>query len=755
MRPVSGHLNKVGLVLICLAALASGPRGAMADTPAAPSGLSLPYPILFVTQLPIRADFTTIGSTFGNHLPRLNSAGRGGDLWIRYTDGSLKNLTAAAGYGEEGMQGAGAIAVRDPSMHWDGEKAVFSMVVGAPTVQYQEPTTYWQLYEISGLGADETPLITKVPNQPAAFNNISPLYASDDRILFTSDRPRNGQSHLYPQLDEYELAPTNTGMWSLDPANGDLRLLNHAPSGNFTPIIDSFGRVIFTQWDHLQRDQQADADASAGTPGENCYAGGSAADVPYDTFNYSDESAGAAVLDDRTEVFPEPRPCRQDLLAGTNLAGHRFNHFFPWMMNQDGTGSETLNHIGRQELHGYVPASLTDDPALEDYYGQYNRFNPHDRSIENMFQVKEDPLRPGTYYGVEAPEFATHASGQVISMTAPPSLDADHMAVTFVTHEDTSGYTDDPSPDHSGHYREPLPLSDGKLVAVHTPQTDAETNSGQASIYDFRLKVLTLAPNGFWEAGAPLTGGISKSISYWSPDVMFTYSGELWELNPVEVRSRPRPPAAVESLAGPEQQMLDQAGVLLAELQAYLKINNLALIVSRDVTTRDDMDLQQPFNLAVAGGGAATGGEGTQYEVAYMQIFQADQLRGWLNPGRRVLAQPLHEPAAVLNNPANSGPTGSVRVAADGSMAAFVPAARALTWQLTDTAGEGVVRERYWVTFQPGEVRVCTSCHGLNETDQDGNGTPQNPPQALLELMAHWQTIRGQTERMYLPAVTR
>jgi hypothetical protein len=73
-------------------------------------------------------------------------------------------------------------------------------------------------------------------------------------------------------------------------------------------------------------------------------------------------------------------------------------------------------------------------------------------------------------------------------------------------------------------------------------------------------------------------------------------------------------------------------------------------------------------------------------------------------------------------------------------MAAFVPTQRAMTWQLTDDSGEGVVRERYWLTFQPGEIRVCTSCHGLSEFDQTGNGAPQNPPQALLTLLQFWQS---------------
>ena len=391
--------------LLLATVLALGLAGPAAAWPAATGGntpslpAALPYPILFVTQVPIAGDFTTVSSTFGNQRATLQSAGRGGDLWIRYPNGSLRNLTHDAGFGGAGLlTGNAGIAVRDPAVYWDGTKAVFSMVVGAPAGQNDDSGHYfWQLYEITGLGASDTPVITKVPHQPANFNNISPTYGSDDRIIFTSDRPRNGQSQLYPQRDEYELAPTTTGVWSLNPATGDLRLLNQAPSGDFTPSVNSFGRVIFTQWDHLQRDQEADADAAAATPGQNCYYGNPVGQLPFGTFNYSNETASATyVLTDRTEVFPEPRTCRADLLQGTNLAGHSFNQFFPWTINQDGTSGETLNHIGRHELAGYIPASITGDPKVYDYYGQDPRFNPN--PVGNLLQIKEDPLHLGTYY---------------------------------------------------------------------------------------------------------------------------------------------------------------------------------------------------------------------------------------------------------------------------------------------------------------------------------------------------------------------
>lgn len=725
------------------------------------------YPILFVTQTPHPQDFTTVVATFGNQEASIYAAPRGGDLWLCYPSGTLKNITQAAGYGiASGLQvGSNAIAVRDPSPHWSGNKAVFSMVTGAPT-QYQTPSYYWRIYEVSGLGENDTPVISLLPNQPANVNNIYPIYGSDDRVLFVSDVPRTGSragaEHLYPQRDEYELAPTNTGIWSLNPSSGDLFLLDHAPSGDFAPIVDSFGRVIFTRWDHLQRDQQADGEIV----GSNCYS------RAYGTFNYSNESASATYnlqTPDRTEVYPEPRTCRNDLLANTNLEGHQFNQFFPWMVNQDGTELETLNHLGRHEFMEYIPRSIKDDANVIDYYQQYARYNAN--GVDSIMQVKEDPLQPGRYYGIDASEFGTHASGQIISFTAAPANNADATGITYVTHRDTAGSSDTPSANHSGLHREPTPLSDGTLLASHTFNTRQDSNIGSSaaplSRYTFRLRLLSKT-TAYWTPTLTLTTGISKTMTWWSPDSLLSFSGNLWEINPVELRPRPVPPLPSEQLQSPELQMFSQAGVSPSQLKKYLQQKNLALIVSRNVTSRDDQDKQQPYNLRVndVGGTQTIGASGTLYDVEYMQIFQADQLRGWTGgysntpyAGRRVLARPLHDTNAVNANlppQSQNSPVGSVVIAPDGSQAAFVPARRALTWQLTDDTGNGIVRERYWLTFQPGEVRVCASCHGLNVNDQAGKTAPTNPPQALYDLLTYWKTNNPPVSpRAFIPNTRR
>ena len=717
---------------------------------AAPGVLAGPtHAILFVTQVPVPADFGTIASTFGNQQGNPNSCGRGGDLYIRYPDGSIKNLTRAAGYGQWGAQSPNGIAVRQPCVYWNGQKAVFSMVVGSPNNVNATNVYYWQLYEITNFTSpNAVPVITKVPNQPTNFNNIAPIYGSDDRIIFASDRPRNGERQLYPQLDEYEELATVTGLWSLQPINGDLFLINHTPSGAFSPLLDSAGRIVFVRWDHLQRDQQADTDW------ENHYSG-----FLYGAFNWSDESSNSVMTTNLAEVFPEPRNVRTDLLAGTGLAGNTFNQFFPWAINQDGTDEETVNHIGRHEIGGsYASGSFTNDPNIQDLYyfgGNYNT-----NTIDNFLEVREDPNVQGLFYGVDAPEFATHGAGQIVSLTGSTNLNAFYMRINYLTPRSTHEYAADsnsiPS-DDTGLYRNPLMTSDGYLIASHTGYPLAESGSATAGYpatnhpgtrYDFRLKFLQFT-NGFYAPGAMLTPGLTNAALYFDPDnyLIDLQTNLLWEFDPVEVMARPRPAPYSVPLAPPELAAFAAANVDVGAFQNYLRLHQLAVIVSRDVTTRDHADHQQPFNLRVAGTTHQTiGAPGKIYDIAGLQLFQADQLRGLNhgdtnNPGngRRVIAQFLHDPA--VDNPTQAGvPIASVPLAPDGSQAAIVPARRAMSWQLIDTNGVGVVRERYWLTFAPGEIRTCTSCHGINEETQANGPVPTNTPLALIKLLNFWKT---------------
>ncbi|MBD8526707.1 hypothetical protein [Pseudomarimonas arenosa] len=690
---------------------------------AAVAQVNTPNPIMFVTQYPVPNDFASIGSVFANHLADLDSTGRGGDLYIRYGDGTLRNLTAEAGYGvSSGLQGSSAISVRDPALHWSGTKAVFSMAIGAPSQQYQVNDYYFQLYEVTGFGQGETVSISVVANQPQEFNNVQPTYDSQGRIVFVSDRPRSGERHLYPQHDEYESTATPTGLWRLNPASGELILLQHSPSGSFTPIVDSFGRIVFTRWDHLQRDQQNDAGS-------------------HGTFNYNGEGPDSVPTTSTDEVFPEPRIAAN----GSTLNGHRINHFFPWQLRQDGSEEETLNHVGRHELHSYFDRSFNNDGNLDEFIASVSgRSNPN--SILNMLQIEEDPSQAGRYVAVEAPEFATHGSGQLIRFLAPPNLNPDLISIEYLTHPDTGGTT--PSPNHSGHYRDPIVLSDGRIIAAHATEQGTAGNNGTTANpiprYQFRLRVVSGA-SGTMTATEALTPGISKPIQFWDPDTLVSYSGNLWELQPVEVRAKNVPPDTAFVSQAPEQDAYSLEGVSEQQFRAFLKQRGLAVLVMRNVTTRDDADEQQPYNLRVPGGVQSAPSGGTLYDISHMQFFQGDQIRGiggigTPRPGRRVLAQVMHDSQAMsLNATAPGAPAGSTAIFADGSVAAYVPTRRALSWQATDAGGTAVVRERYWLSFQPGEVRACDGCHGVNTVSHTGQTAAQNTALAFRDLLARWK----------------
>ncbi|MBK6289371.1 MAG: hypothetical protein IPJ33_05405 [Gammaproteobacteria bacterium] len=713
-----------------------------AGSPAALAGAG---PILFVTQVPW-VGFTTIAEAFGTQRAEMQSVPRGGDLWIRYPDGTLRNLTQEAGFGSTGSQDVTGIAVRQPVVHWSGERALFSMVVGAPGKRYEVADYRWQLYEVSGLAQGQSAKISKVRCQPGAYNNIAPAYGSDDSIIFVSDRPRSGLARLYPQRDEYESTPIDTGLWKIDPLACRFKLIEHAPSGVTYPTVDSYGRILFTKWDHLQRDQQADADVfDAGS---------------YGSFNYASESSTVVpAVPTRTEYFPELRRAAYSLLpaqgydgkriaANYPLNGHTFNHFFPWTLNQDGSEEETLNHIGRHELGGsYSEANFRNDPALS--YFQPGKFNAAPIFLSGSggtFHLREDPLVRGRIWSVRAPEFSTATAGDLIRLQGAPDASPEKSRVVLVASKSTFG-----------RFRNPLPLSDGRLLVVHTPHKGDEENSGSTSTpeinYDFRIREFHLAPKALGEL---LTAGIQQCVSWWDPDQRVNWCGTMWELDPVEVVARVVPRKRVAPpLPARERQVLAAAGVGEALLRNWLHARDLALIVSRNVTARDRADEQQPFNLAVAGGGAETIGLGGAkiYPVSHMQLFQADQIRGYFRyqssvpkPGRRVLAVPMHHPAALAAmGDYPSGPQGAVPLASDGSMAAFVPARRALAWQLIDAGKSGweqaVVRERNWISFKPGERRVCTACHGINKLDQSGNLPPANPPQALARLLGEWKDV--------------
>lgn len=481
--------------------------------------------------------------------------------------------------------------------------------------------------------------------------------------------------------------------------------------------------MLFPRWDHLQQDQQNPAlIGSANRFGT--------------AINYLSEAPGAGEdPSGPVDIFPEHLAQSGAVVNGKN--GLRFNQFFLWEASPvDGSESEVLNHLGRQELdQSFSLASFVADPNLEISTASFGRFAANNVRVNapgGTFHPKEAPDNPGTYYMTHTGEF--FFCGGILEITAPPGANPEDIVL-----RERAELTSNRGSDC---YRNPLPLADGELLAAHSPVLFGDSPPLNGA---FRLRFVE--PDG--SAGAALTPGITKSLTYWNPDSQVKHNGTMWELDPVEVKvtSRPEPfhVAVTASLDAPGQQACEDAFSSAAacepgmsDLKSYLRDNKLALIVSRNVTARDRADVQQPINLRVSGD--SSDGLGV-YDVTHLQILQANLVRGYTgrSNGRRTLAQLMSDDL----NPAGYTNAGATEVAADGSVAAFVPAERAVTWHLIDenipqSSDQSIVKERYWVSFAAGEVRVCASCHGVNKQDQLGRSAPENAPQALTNLLNAW-----------------
>jgi hypothetical protein len=254
--------------------------------------------------------------------------------------------------------------------------------------------------------------------------------------------------------------------------------------------------------------------------------------------------------------------------------------------------------------------------------------------------------------------------------------------------------------------------------------------------------------NPYWTTNLYLTAGIPSTSIYYDGPTLVTNTATLWELQPVEIRARPIPVPVSTGVNPIEQQVFVEESVDLPTFQADLAQRGLALVISRNITARDGADRQQPYNLRVPGGVSSIANSGKVYDITHLQYLQADYLRGYSNgpsgpqPGRRILAVPMH--ATTNINYASSkpnAPQGGTEIMSDGSQATFIPANRGITWQLTGTNNnDSVVKERYWISFRPGEVRTCANCHGINANDQLGRGAPTNAPLALRQLLRLWRT---------------
>ncbi|MDZ7617241.1 MAG: hypothetical protein U1E05_09565, partial [Patescibacteria group bacterium] len=123
-------------------------------------------------------------------------------------------------------------AVRDPQVHYDGRKMVFSYRRGGES--------FFHLYEMDIDGTNLTQLTDGL------FDDVEPAYAPDGGILFCSTRCRRMVGcNPSPVATLYRCEADGSGIRELSPG---------AFTEN-TPWMLPDGRVLFTRWEYVDRNQ--------------------------------------------------------------------------------------------------------------------------------------------------------------------------------------------------------------------------------------------------------------------------------------------------------------------------------------------------------------------------------------------------------------------------------------------------------------------------------------------------------------------
>ncbi len=127
---------------------------------------------------------------------------------------------------------AGSGAIRDPQVHYDGTKAIFSYLKAG--------THHYHLYEIQLDGSG----LRQITDGP--YDDYEPTYLPDGGIAFVSTRCRSWVACWMTQVGT---------VYRCEADGSGIRRLSFNTAHDNTPWVLPDGRILFTRWEYIDRSQ--------------------------------------------------------------------------------------------------------------------------------------------------------------------------------------------------------------------------------------------------------------------------------------------------------------------------------------------------------------------------------------------------------------------------------------------------------------------------------------------------------------------
>ena len=147
------------------------------------------------------------------------------------SEGRLMKLDLRTGQAMVLLDAEGG-SIRDPQVHYDGKKAIFSYLKAG--------TDHYHLYEIQLDGSG----LRQLTDGP--YDDYEPAYLPDGGIVFVSTRCRSWVACWMTQVGV---------LYRCDADGGDIRRLSFNTAHDNTPWVLPDGRILYTRWEYVDRSQ--------------------------------------------------------------------------------------------------------------------------------------------------------------------------------------------------------------------------------------------------------------------------------------------------------------------------------------------------------------------------------------------------------------------------------------------------------------------------------------------------------------------